>query len=128
MIKRVAFVSFIVVALLGPVHAKKKVYAQGQLVDLSPLYIDALFSNIFLPAPRILLGYEFQIQVGDNTYFLNVATCCPTPGRQYKLEWAVCDQATRRQGVERAPRDAGSRNCEPIAVPASSVSPISIAA
>jgi hypothetical protein len=91
MIKRVAYVGFIVVALLGPVHAKKKVYEQGKLVDLSSRYVDALFSNISLPAPRILAGYKFQIQVGDNTYFLNIATCCPTPSRQYKLEWAVGD-------------------------------------
>jgi hypothetical protein len=92
MIKRAAYVGFLVLALLCAAQARKKAYEQGELIDLSPKYIEAPFSSItLLPPPRILIGYEFQIQVGDNTYFVAVATCCPPPSRQYKVEWAVGD-------------------------------------
>lgn len=89
MAKRAAYVVVIVLALHCAAEASKRVYEQGKLIDLSPIYLDTLLSGgTFLWSPRLLLGYELQIQVGENTYFVNVATCCPS-GRQQKFEWGV---------------------------------------
>lgn len=88
---RFAYIVFLVLAFHCVAQAKR-VYEQGTVIDLSPKYIDSpLPSSVFLnlPPPRILVGYELQIKVGDQTYFLNVATCCLF--RQTRLEWAVGD-------------------------------------
>lgn len=95
---RFAYIVFWVLAFHCVAQAKR-VYEQGTVIDLSPKYIDSPApSSVFLnlPPPRILVGYELQIRVGDQTYFLNVASCCLF--RQTRLEWAVGDTVQFRTG------------------------------
>jgi hypothetical protein len=85
-----AYLVLLVIALHCVVHAKK-VYEQGTVVDLSTKTVERPGINtlaVFL-SPRIIIGSELQIKVGDQTYFLNVASCCVL--FQTRPEWAIGD-------------------------------------
>src|SRR5215831_7022376 len=89
--KKAAYVVVLVLTLHCAAQARNRVYEQGKLLDLSPIYVDMpLSARSVLPPPRLLLvGFDLQIQVGENTYFVKVATCCP-PVRQI-FEWRIGD-------------------------------------
>jgi hypothetical protein len=90
--RRAIYFVLLVLAFDRPADAKKHVYEKGSLIDVSPKYIESPvpLGGILLPPPQILVGYSFEIQAGDFTYFVNAAMCCPLRS-QYKLEWAVND-------------------------------------
>jgi hypothetical protein len=94
--KRAAFVVFLVLALHSAVQARKRVYEQGKLIDLSPIYFDLpLGAANLLPPPRIVIGYKLQIQVGDNSYFVTVAS------RENKVGWRVGDPVQFRMDKQK---------------------------
>jgi hypothetical protein len=91
-VKRALFLILLVLAFSRLADAKKRVYEKGNLIDVSPKYIEspATLGVALLPPPQILVGYSFEIQAGDFTYFVNAAMCCPLRS-QYKLEWTAND-------------------------------------
>jgi hypothetical protein len=90
--KRALFLIFLVLTFSRLAGAKKRVYEKGNLIDVFPKYIEspAPLGVALLPPPQILVGYSFEIQAGDFTYFVNAAMCCPLRS-QYKLEWTAND-------------------------------------
>lgn len=89
--KRAVYLVLLILAFECVANAKNRVYEQGKLIDASPKYMESPVGDVLFFSPQILVGYSFQIQLGDLTYFVNVAMCCPPPSLQYKLEWAIND-------------------------------------
>jgi hypothetical protein len=91
-VKRALFLALLVLAFSRLSDAKKRIYEKGNLIDVSPKYIESPAPQgvALLPPPQILVGYLFEIQPGDFTYFVNAAMCCPLRS-QYKLEWTAND-------------------------------------
>ena len=85
-VKRTACVVLLVLTFHWAGVARRKVYEQGKVVDFAPKYID--WPIIAIGPTRMLIGYELQIQVAQDTYFVKVATCCLF---QRDLEWSVGD-------------------------------------
>src|SRR5260370_33667869 len=91
-IKRGFCLALLILALDPLADAKKPIYETGNLIDVSPKYVEspAPLDGAILPPPHILIGYAFAIQVGTFTYFVDAALCCPLRSK-YKLEWAARD-------------------------------------
>jgi hypothetical protein len=90
-VKRFLFLVLLVLAFDRLADAKKRIYEKGNLIDVSPKYIESPIPSLaLLPPPQILVGYAFEIQAGDFTYFVNAAMCCPLSS-QYKPQWTAAD-------------------------------------
>jgi hypothetical protein len=91
-VKRALFLVLLVLVFGRLVDAKKRIYEKGNLIDVSPKYIESPATSglTLLPPLQILVGYSFEIQTGDFTYFVNAAMCCPLKS-QYKPEWTAND-------------------------------------
>ena len=92
-VKRFLFLVLLVLAFDRLADAKKRVYEKGNLIDVSPKYIESPVPGLaLLPPPQILVGYAFEIQAGDFTFFVNAAMCCPLRS-QYKPQWTAGNPA-----------------------------------
>jgi len=92
-IKREVCCLVLLVSAFDPIaSAKRPIYQRGNLIEVSPKYIEspAPVAGAILPPPQILIGYSFEIQVGIFTYSVDAAICCPLRSN-YKLEWAAND-------------------------------------
>jgi hypothetical protein len=91
-LKRVFFLALLVFAFSRLADAKKRSYEKATLIDVLPKYIESPLPGIvLLPPPQVLVGYSFEIQVSDFTYFVNAAMCCPLKSQNNKPEWTVGD-------------------------------------
>src|SRR5215470_5988221 len=93
-VRRTAYLFLFILAFHCAGSARKRSYEQGKVVDFAPKYIDwpGIPIGPLPPSPtRIRIGYELQLQVGDDTYFLYAATCCPPSSFRGKFDWAVGD-------------------------------------
>jgi len=89
-IKRCIPTAAMILALVAVADAKKPVYETGRLIAASPKYVDSPRAStiLLLPPDQTVIGYAFEIQVGDLTYSVDAALCCPMKSK-YKPEWVT---------------------------------------
>jgi hypothetical protein len=81
------------IVVFGPTAAARgTTYERGEVIDISPNYIDspAPLSGSPFPPPQILVGHSLRIRVGGMEYFVYAAIYGPLRSK-YKPEWAVHD-------------------------------------
>jgi len=88
--KRVLYLLLIVLSVGRFAAAKKHVYETGKLIDVSAKYVEypIQLGGGLIAQPQILIGYSFEIQVGELTYFVKANLTGPLKV-DAKPEWTA---------------------------------------